>query len=424
MKISCRQYPSEVSFRLPPSKSILARMVLLHLVEEVAYGRVFSFDTYFIDDPSDDVAVMLRFADYFHSAILSSDDRTPLAFDCGESGTALRFITAFCAALPIRIKITAQGHLKNRPMSELLQVLEGWGASFDYLGDSPYSIPLVIHGGHLRAADVSDTGKWRSSQFVSALILTSPLMRSNFSILRSFKSPSSEYIRLTISVMRSFGYDVSWDSNKIEIMAKEPEAPIMPLAVEADWSSASYWYQLMLLHPEIERCSIIGLRMDSAQPDAVMMDVFASLGIYTGPITEGICLARIKHKTANLQFDCAQSPDLFPALFCAAIGVGIPFTFTGTQLLRFKESDRIHAMLEGAAALGYVGFTVTDDSISWTGGQPKHVANASVHGYADHRVVMSFAVLATALSTTVSIDDTIAVAKSFPSFFSELGPHD
>ena len=422
MKLGCQTYTREVSFQLPPSKSILARVILLRLVEEVAYGRDFALDDVKVTDPSDDVSVMLRFAEYFHSDIKPNIATSNLlTFHCGESGTALRFITAFCAALPIRIRLTAQGRLGDRPMQELLQVLKMWGAYFEFEEDHPFATPIIIYGKKLLSRDIFGSEKWRSSQFVSALILISPLIASNFWIHRSKNAPSSHYIILTISVMNSFGYDVVWDSNRIKIVKSNILPKSKNTNIESDWSSASYWYELMLLHPEIEYCHLPDLNFDSAQPDRRIADAFEILGVDTLPAADGISLRRDDFKPSIFLFNCAQSPDIFPALFCALVGAGVSFRITGVSLLRYKESDRIQAMVNGAQKLGYSGFSVTEDTISWEASPRDDVHEAIIDGYGDHRVVMAFAVLATSLSDiNVEIQGEHAVAKSYPSFFSEL----
>lgn len=426
MLVCSRDYPAEVSFRLPPSKSILARVVLLRLVEEVAYGRVLSYMDLPVDEPSADVSVMFRFADYFHQHIAPNCEsrNEQYTFDCGESGTALRLLTAFCSALPIHIRLTAHGHLNHRPMQELLHVLEGWGASFDYENEREYMTPITIHGTHLVPSpdDILDTNQWRSSQFVSALILIAPLVGSDFSILRDANSPSSKYIQLTISVMRSFGYDIKWQANKIKI-AYSPSGNISSsFFLESDWSSASYWYQLMLLHPEVDACHLCGLHLDSPQPDAAMVEVFEQLGISTASCTDGVKLSRIDSPSLRkLTWDCAQCPDLFPALFGALLGLRCPFVISGLRLLHFKESDRIHAMIHGAEILGYHGFEVDGDTVCWEVPSVRFVPHAVVPGFGDHRVVMAFAILATALADIcVDIGDIDAVAKSYPDFFRQL----
>lgn len=423
--IGYRHYPSELTFRLPPSKSILARMVLLRLVEEVAYGRAFLYDDLpVVHAASDDVVVMLRFAQFIRQVYPDRGSSTLHVFDCGESGTALRLITAFCAALPIHVRLTTRGRLSSRPMDELLEVLTGWGASFDFDGvDKESDTGLIVHGAKLTPKDIPSTDKWRSSQFVSALILISPLVGSDFSILRSPKSPSSRYISLTISVMKSFGYDIEWNSNKITCRAISPTPSSRLIPLESDWSSSSYWYQLMVLHPEIRVIHLPGLRIDTAQPDMFARDIFATLGVDTHLTSEGISLCRNEGDPLypNPTFDLTQAPDLFPALFCTLLGLGIPFEITGISLLGFKESDRISAVIEGAETLGYHGVSQHGDRLIRTSTERTPPDTATVDGFMDHRIVMAFGVLATAIrDTRVTISDADAVRKSYPDFFNHL----
>jgi 3-phosphoshikimate 1-carboxyvinyltransferase len=55
----------------------------------------------------------------------------------------------------------------------------------------------------------------------------------------------------------------------------------------------------------------------------------------------------------------------------------------------------------------------------WLSVEPRPLTPATVHCYADHRIAMSFAVLAAAAGD-VSIEDPACVAKTYPGFWADL----
>jgi 3-phosphoshikimate 1-carboxyvinyltransferase len=108
----------------------------------------------------------------------------------------------------------------------------------------------------------------------------------------------------------------------------------------------------------------------------------------------------------------ASAIDEFPVLFAAAAVAEGETLVTGAAELRVKESDRIAVMAEGLAALG-VASEALPDGIRIRGGP---VQGGVVESRGDHRVAMSFAVLAARASAPVIIRDVQNVATSFPAF--------
>ena len=108
----------------------------------------------------------------------------------------------------------------------------------------------------------------------------------------------------------------------------------------------------------------------------------------------------------------ASAIDEFPVLFAAAAVAEGETLVTGAAELRVKESDRIAVMAEGLERVG-VDAEALDDGIRIRGGS---VNGGIVESRGDHRVAMSFAVLAACASQPLVIRDVHYVATSFPRF--------
>ena len=115
--------------------------------------------------------------------------------------------------------------------------------------------------------------------------------------------------------------------------------------------------------------------------------------------------------------DFAAVPDLVPAwIMAAAMGTETLVRLTGTAHLSQKESNRMERMAAGLKAWDIQLFEQEGDWILDT--RQKKIRPLYIHTGSDHRIAMAFAVAAAL--TTVELDDSHCVAKSFPGFFNEL----
>jgi 3-phosphoshikimate 1-carboxyvinyltransferase len=94
----------------------------------------------------------------------------------------------------------------------------------------------------------------------------------------------------------------------------------------------------------------------------------------------------------------------------------IPSTISGISHLKFKESDRLHAIRDSIGALGgKVSFRGDDDIII----HPAPLHGGVIDPAGDHRTAMSGAVLGLGVGDVV-IRDAECVNKSFPGFWEAL----
>ena len=114
--------------------------------------------------------------------------------------------------------------------------------------------------------------------------------------------------------------------------------------------------------------------------------------------------------------DISDCPDLGPVLFALA-SLKNGATFTGTDRLKVKESDRIQVMVDNLKAMG-ADIESTDDGMIIHGGKDLH--GAIIDSHKDHRIAMSFAIASLLADGHMTILDKDCVNISFPSFYSDL----
>ena len=150
----------------------------------------------------------------------------------------------------------------------------------------------------------------------------------------------------------------------------EPERGLL---LEADWSAASYWYEYVAIHGG--ELLLEGLKENSLQGDRVVADIYAEhFGVQTTFTPEGARIAKTPSlfsppPEGRVRVGFTNCPDLYPAVALTCEKLSIELHATGTERLRFKESDRLEAVRlhevrndhRMAMALMAADFPVADD---------------------------------------------------------------
>lgn len=387
------------SIRLPASKSISNRILIINAL---------SYNPYPIRNlsDSDDTQVLAK-------ALFSNHN----SFDIGHAGTAMRFLTAFLAKIVGEWEITGSERMKQRPIGILVDALKGIGAQIEYIENEGYP-PLKILGSHLKGGTLQLDGSI-SSQYISALLLIAPTIENGLKIQLNGEITSRSYIELTLRLMAKFGVRYSWDENLITV----PEQHYLPgeFSVEADWSGASYWYQIMSM-AEMGEILLENLQLDSLQGDAFIAQWFRQFGVESHQIKEGVLVTKTKHEQPQfLELDFLENPDVAQTMACLCVAKKIPFHFTGLKTLKIKETDRIAALQNELRNFGAVLTKPSEGELSWDG----KIAETStseipvVKTYHDHRMAMAFSPMALE-DYKFGIEDPMVVTKSYPGFWADI----
>ena len=350
---------------------------------------------------------------------LTSEDET---VDIGAAGTAMRFLTAYFAALPgQRRLLTGSERMRRRPIGLLVDALRTLGADIAYAGNEGYP-PLRIVGRRLRGGEVTmDSGV--SSQFLSALLMVAPTMEHGLRLRLKGETVSETYLRMTVGLMRRFGVEVTeTDDGRTFAVAPQPIC-VVPFTVEADWSAASYWYELMALTRDASATVLLrGLTRNSLQGDAAIAELFNGLGVRTIFTDAGVRLDRRPDFRLPHRFtcDCVRIPDMAQTLIVTCAALGLPFRFDGLQSLRIKETDRLAALQTELRKFGFVLTEHDGCTLLWDGTRCPEEAVPIVATYDDHRMAMAFAPLALRRPEGVTIAQPEVVTKSYPRFWDDL----
>lgn len=385
------------SVQLPASKSISNRALILNAL---------SYSPYDIQNLSDcdDTEVMVK--------ALNSDSRD---FDIKAAGTAMRFLTAFLSKIVGEWTITGTERMKNRPIKLLVDALNSLGARIEYIEKEGYP-PLRIFGSALQGGEISLAGGV-SSQYISALLMITPLMEKGLTLHLEGNIISRPYINLTLQLMEQFGVKAIWNGQTIKILPQEYK-PIR-FTVESDWSAASYWYSIMALSKNAE-IELLGLFKNSLQGDAAGAKLFAQLGVGTTFTDRGVVLKYNGNAVKKLIYNFVNEPDLAQTFVVTCVLLNIPFRFTGLQSLKIKETDRIEALKTELRKLGYLLTDSNDSILEWNGERCEPEADPIIATYEDHRMAMAFAPAALVLPKGLKVADPEVVTKSYPAYWEDL----
>ncbi len=302
----------------------------------------------------------------------------------GNCGTAMRFLTAYCAQLEGQtIVLDGVERMHHRPIGQLVDALRSIGADIEYLGKEGFP-PLRITGKSLDKKQPITLNHPQSTQFVSALLLIGANVQTG---------STSPYISLTREIIKKYQYPSR--SQRVDCERSVVENNVVGVVdldnLECDWSSAAFWYEYVAIHGG--EITLPGLSRDSLQGDKVVADIFAHLGVCTIYTPEGVRISgngyweSITNSEASnsphsgrpiaapaassckiFEQDFATCPDLYPAVALTCERLGIELHATGVESLPLKESDRLRAVAEHrtdsdhrmAMALLVAGYEVDD----------------------------------------------------------------
>ena len=403
---------------LPLSKSVVARPLVINALTR---GADMPVNVPCCDDS--EVLAKALASDFYH-------------IDVGAAGTAMRFLTAYFACQEGRtVTLDGAERMRERPIGPLVDALRLMGASIEYLGNEGFP-PLKIEGRKLHGGVLTMCGDM-SSQFISAILMVAPLA-GGITLTISGDIVSRPYIDMTLALMRHYGIEAyscsvgTMPASSATIIVPAGHYVPTPIIIEGDWSAASYWFALKALLPQ-SHITLSPLRRDSIQGDCAIVEMMEPLGVkcnfaddsvilssnglyHTPPcplyLRGGACSALGVYK-----LDMAATPDLVPTLAVTLCLLRVPFLLTGVAALRLKESDRLEALREELAKLGY-RIDVGDSTLCYDGNCREIEGEVLLSSHDDHRIAMALSLAAT--RHKIVIQNAEVVSKSYPGWWKQL----
>ncbi len=317
--------------------------------------------------------------------------------DLKDCGAGYRFLMAVLVLMEGNWLLTGTARLLERPIMPLVYTLRRIGAEIE---EDPKGWNIIGKPGLTAYSMVVDCTQ--SSQYATAIWLISQKLGSPALQTTPAHFPSESYLEITKQVWGNFFLDG------------------VPKVIEADWSSAIFWYSYALINP-CNEIMIKGLQYPSIQQDSIIVEWFKRWGVETSITETGLKIVAQNHLNIEPQvLNLNDHLDLAPVLMSLAVLYPFELTITGIQNLEYKESRRGINLVSVLRQFTDIETNIEDQEPS-----EKYIkvvkrsaplpASSEFDSFEDHRMVMAFQLFAT--MSNITIHHAEVVKKSYPGFW-------
>lgn len=352
----------------------------------------------------------MRYEIHEHELIIQGGTLTgsdgPL--NLGNSGTGCRLLAGVLAGQAFDSILDGDDSLRQRPMRRIIEPLHAMGASITH-----QKLPLHIQGKELNG--VTHHVQLASAQVKSCILLAGLFARGQTVVKQV---PTRDHLERLLQYLQ---YPIHIENDTITLQGQAPIRSAQ-YQIPGDFSAAAFFMVAATMAP---RAHIVISRVGINPRRLGLLKVLQSMGAdirlnqHTMFGLEPVADIEIRSaKTTGIEVPRDLIVDLvdeIPILaVLAACSQGLT-TIRGAAELRVKESDRIHAMVQGLRALG-VEVTEFEDGLMIQGG---HIDGGEVDSLADHRIAMAFAIAGIRAKKPILIRNCDNVAISFPDFIAQ-----
>lgn len=329
----------------------------------------------------------------------------------GNSGTTIRFLTAMLATTSGSYRLTGVARMHERPIADLVTALQSLGANLqtESAGGCP---PVVIEARGMQGGAVAIRGDI-SSQYLSGLMMAAPYAHQDVTIHIEGKLVSVPYVRMTQSVMESFGARVTSHRDLATIHVDHTaHYSGSSYAIEPDASAASYfWAAAAITQGTV---TVEGLSNKSIQGDVRFCECLAQMGCRVTEEKSGLRVTA--GPLHGIDVSMNDISDTVQTLGAVALFAAGPTRIRDVGHIRHKETDRIRDL---ACELRRFGAQVDEHDDGLTIFPPQNLQGATIETYDDHRMAMSMSLVGLRVPG-VHILNPGCTAKTYPGYFEDL----
>lgn len=411
-------YPSNLKgeVKIPPSKSMAHRAIIcaalsdgLCIIENIDYSDDIIAT---IDAMNSLGAKIVKHKDYIEVIGAYGSDEKPQEtriIDCNESGSTLRFLVPISLLFKGSSKFIGRGNLGKRPLTTYYNIFERQGIEYSY---EEGNLNLVING-ELNPGTFEVEGNV-SSQFITGLLFTLPLLKEDSKIIITTEMESKGYIDLTLRAMNDFGVEIINNNYREFIIKGNQKYNARNYRVEGDYSQAAFFLCADSLGNDV-LCK--DLDLNSLQGDKEVIDILERMNVVFNANDIGV-KGTTNGELASTVIDGSQCPDIIPVLTSVAALTKGTTEIINAGRLRIKECDRLAAVTSELNKLG-AKIIEKEDGLVVTGVE-KLQGGVEVWSHKDHRIAMTLAIASTRCEEPIVIKDYECIAKSYPNFFEDF----
>lgn len=414
LKINPSKLNGEV--KIPPSKSMAHRAIIcaalsegLSIIENIDYSDDIIAT---IDAMKSLGATIVTYKEHLEVVGVYGGPKKAKEFrviDCNESGSTLRFLVPISLLFAGTSKFIGKGNLGKRPLTTYYNIFDNQGIEYSY---EEGNLNLVING-ELKSGIFEVEGNV-SSQFITGLLFTLPLLNGDSKIVITTEMESKGYIDLTLRAMNDFGIEIINNDYREFIIKGNQKYNARNYRVEGDYSQAAFFLCADALGNNV-LCK--DLDLNSLQGDKEVIDILERMNVVFNSNDTGV-KGIVNGELVSTVIDGSQCPDIIPVLTAvAALSKGTTEIINAGRL-RIKECDRLAAVRSELNKLG-AKIIEKEDGLLVTGVE-KLQGNVEVWSHNDHRIAMTLAIASTRCEEPIVIKDYECIAKSYPRFFDDF----
>ncbi|MEH1852067.1 MAG: 3-phosphoshikimate 1-carboxyvinyltransferase [Nostoc sp.] len=409
--------PVDATVEIPGSKSLTNRALLVAALaqgDSILENALFSEDSEYFAKCLEQLSIPITLNPHLAQIqIVGRGGDIPAKqadLFVGLSGTTARFISALVALGNGEYRLDGVPRMRERPMGDMLTVLQTGGATVNFEGNSGF-MPYTLYsqgfaGGNFRLKAN------QTSQQLSALLMIAPYAQQDTIFEVEGTLVSQSYIKMTCSLMADFGVEViQIGENQFQIKAGQCYQA-RHYTIEPDASNASYFFAAAAVTGG--RVRVKHLTKQSCQGDILWLNVLEQMGCQIKDSDDYTEVTGPK-QLQGIDIDMNDISDLVQTLAAIAPFASSPITIRNVEHIRYKETDRIQAVVTELRRLGVKVEEFADQLRI----EPSPITPAAIETYHDHRMAMAFAVTGLKVPGIV-IKDPGCTAKTFPDYFTRF----
>lgn len=335
--------------------------------------------------------------------------------DCGNSGTTTRLVAGLLSSQKLIFTLTGDESLSKRPMKRIVTPLEGMGCK---ISSNNGLLPLSIDASDgITAIDYDMTV---ASAQVKSCILFSALGGNNISSINEI-IPTRNHSEI---MLKNMGVSIEREGSKIIVHPLKSKLKSIDISVPSDPSSAAFFAALAVINNN-SNLKLTNVLLNESRIGFVevlnQMNCLISKSnesVHNGEKVGDLTISSSNLKAIEIKSETIPSIiDEVPILAVVAAFANGTTVFKNVEELKYKECDRLRAIIHNLEAFGIKAYEKNND-LFVEGGKVKRMPKITT--FDDHRIAMAFTILSLTSFKKYELDNRSCVDISLPNFFNYL----
>ena len=335
--------------------------------------------------------------------------------DCGNSGTTTRLVAGLLASQKLTFSLIGDESLSKRPMKRIITPLKSMGCK---ISSNNGLLPLSIDASDGTSAIDFDM-KVASAQ-VKSCILFSALGGNNVSSINEI-IPTRNHSEI---MLKNMGASIEREGSKIIVHPLKSKLKPIDISIPSDPSSAAFFAALAVINNN-SNLKLTNVLLNESRIGFVEvlneMNCLISKSnesIHNGEKVGDLTIGSSNLKAIEIESETIPSIiDEVPVLAVVAAFANGTTVFKNVEELKYKECDRLSAIIHNLEAFGIKAYEKNND-LFVEGGKVKRMPK--ITSFDDHRIAMAFTILSLTSFEKYELDNEQCVDISLPNFFNYL----